>query len=824
MPKVDLKVTSIAINSSTDAIEVSIANVGDLDLSSSLDGSLHIYFNDEASPSDVEAGYAAADWTYSFSTLSDHTFRTADASGASSTVVSPQKLSAGDDGTPIGSIYAYIDYGNRIEESNETNNDAYWRASDSFSVFHGIDDGPTNGTVSTATDPDLTYPKAKDAKQNFITALGTASINTIDFESTQGWGYGNFAGTPNDYTNSAVDPSVASYVSSPYNTSGHGSSQDASGSIKYIGTSEDIEVRFDLINTNGTWSTDPSMDDPGIGRIDSSNDFDRSISTTENTNQFTDGQWLEFLSTESNGETGQMVLNFEYPVSAVGFYLIGREDSKNEVTLKLEMADGSSQIPSITYPIVPTGDESITSTDNNLRDGSIQYIGFKSGDGATSGDLIQRIIIEEIYTHPFSRDIIGIDDISYVVAPDEYKTSTYKFDIDGQLAATGIEPLWEVIDLDPKENDGSFSIIENGISKDSAIDPGGIQQISVSELFDENNSKIDRPIREGETITHKIKTNNIKSGTKIYWNMSGDSFDADNTTLEALGGYETVDENGYLSWSHELTKDDKYHGAREIKIELYSDESKQNKVATDFTFKVMDPALKENISELDSNTNTYIPKHVQNMEYSLEHIRDYDGNLHANSNDSSDEVKNSYKYQGFIDVNHDGRKEAIYTNKENGRWVTATVDPLTGEIDYSDHGSVGTTRVVGIYEDPLINQGKENNGFLADGVTPAPANFGVSDEERYVTVRGERIDRLALNSQVRFQNDLEIDNLIAKTSGDYDSDGIQEVYWKTNDNTAYLRALMHADGNIRYANYQSEAQMSDYLTSKGYESVISDII
>ena len=80
------------------------------------------------------------------------------------------------------------------------------------------------------------------------------------------------------------------------------------------------------------------------------------------------------------------------------------------------------------------------------------------------------------------------------------------------------------------------------------------------------------------------------------------------------------------------------------------------------------------------------------------------------------------------------------------------------------------------------------------------------------------------DSQRRFQNDLKIDNLIAKTSGDYDGDGFQEVYWKTNDGTAYLRALMHADGNIQYANYQSEEQMSDYLTSKGYESVISDII
>ena len=156
--------------------------------------------------------------------------------------------------------------------------------------------------------------------------------------------------------------------------------------------------------------------------------------------------------------------------------------------------------------------------------------------------------------------------------------------------------------------------------------------------------------------------------------------------------------------------------------------------------------------------------------------------------------------------------------------MTAKIDTITGEIDYSDHGENGGTRVVGIYDDPLIAEGESNGGFLSDGITPAPANFGVSDEDRYVQYNGERVDRLALNSQVRFQNDLEIDNLAVKASGDYDGDGLQEGYWKTVDDTAYLRALMHADGNIQYANYQNEEQMRDFLTSNGNESVIGDII
>ena len=130
--------------------------------------------------------------------------------------------------------------------------------------------------------------------------------------------------------------------------------------------------------------------------------------------------------------------------------------------------------------------------------------------------------------------------------------------------------------------------------------------------------------------------------------------------------------------------------------------------------------------------------------YHLEYIKDYDGNLHANTGSFSDELKTAYKYQGLIDANADGTKEAIYTNKVSGRWVTASINSSTNEIDYSKYGQGGTTRVVGIYIDPLV----ESGDVIKD-----------SDHD----------------SQRRFQNDLYIDNLIVKTSGDFDSDGDQEV-------------------------------------------------
>ena len=194
-----------------------------------------------------------------------------------------------------------------------------------------------------------------------------------------------------------------------------------------------------------------------------------------------------------------------------------------------------------------------------------------------------------------------------------------------------------------------------------------------------------------------------------------------------------------------------------------------------------------------NDINILPSNHIVGSTYHLTAIRDYDGNIHATSGSISNEIKNSYKYQGKLDVNKDGVSEAIYTNNKSGRWVTAYVNAFTGEIDYSDYGAGGTTRIVGIFVDPLVTSG--------DVVQ-------FSDHD----------------SQYRFQNDLKNDNLLVKTSGDYDSDGVHEVYWKTADGSAYLRSLMHADGNIRYANYQSEEQMSNYLTNNGYESVISDIL
>jgi len=140
---------------------------------------------------------------------------------------------------------------------------------------------------------------------------------------------------------------------------------------------------------------------------------------------------------------------------------------------------------------------------------------------------------------------------------------------------------------------------------------------------------------------------------------------------------------------------------------------------------------------------------------------------------------------GEVDVNGDGDMDQILVNDAIGRFATVGTAP-DGLVYFDDHGWAGETRIAGIYNDPLVEA----------GIVEAGSDF---------------------DSQRRFQNDLAIENINRVLgSDDYDGDGFQEVYFALTDGTAYLRALMHADGNIFYANYQSEQQVIDYLTANGF--------
>ncbi|MCL9983683.1 MAG: hypothetical protein NBV60_11060 [Erythrobacter sp.] len=161
----------------------------------------------------------------------------------------------------------------------------------------------------------------------------------------------------------------------------------------------------------------------------------------------------------------------------------------------------------------------------------------------------------------------------------------------------------------------------------------------------------------------------------------------------------------------------------------------------------------------------------------MNEIRDFDGNLLGGNG--------FWLRIGSADVNGDGDIDQILVNVAIGRFATVGTAP-DGLVYFSDFSWAGETRVAGIYIDPLVQA----------GLVP---RFGPNDSQR------------------RFQNDLQIENINRVLGADdYDNDGLQEVYFALTDGTAYLRAIMKFDGNIRYANYQSQQEVIDYLTANGF--------
>lgn len=161
----------------------------------------------------------------------------------------------------------------------------------------------------------------------------------------------------------------------------------------------------------------------------------------------------------------------------------------------------------------------------------------------------------------------------------------------------------------------------------------------------------------------------------------------------------------------------------------------------------------------------------------MDAILDFDGNSLGGDG--------SWLRIGSADVNGDGDIDQILVNDVIARFATVGTAP-DGLVYFNDNGWAGETRVAGIYIDPLVEAGLVER-------------FSDTD------------------SQQRFQNDLQIGNINRLLGADdYDEDGLQDVYLALTDGTAYLRAVMEADGNIRYANYQSEQQVIGFLEANGF--------
>ncbi len=404
-----------------------------------------------------------------------------------------------------------------------------------------------------------------------------------------------------------------------------------------------------------------------------------------------------------------------------------------------------------------------------------------------------------------------VEDLEFTFSEGNYRV---KNNLNGD-----VDTLISIERINAKDSGGSYQTwdIKELLNASNATTVKKEYTLNVYNNLNGKLSKSDT-FKEGDSFTFKVKVTGEKEGKRLYWRFSpsyvlytlSDVNGNDFVSGESIGSA-MIDKNGELSVT-DTFKIDGLNDYEHMDIEIFSDSNRLNLVANSGRIIIGNTSIgstsnteETNTSSESSDSTDDLEKVIANIEewtpipeieltkgssYKLTGIKDYGGNSHAGA---SSNAEGQYKYKGEVDLNGDGVKEKVFTNKISGRWASLEVDPTTGKTNYSDHGEGGGTRVVGIYNDPLVLIGEVEKGGPHD-------------------------------SQTRFQNDLYADNLSLGVGGDFDSDGTDEVYWRTNDDSAYLRSLHHADGNIQYANYQSLSQMTSYLTDTGNSNLISTVV
>jgi hypothetical protein len=160
-------------------------------------------------------------------------------------------------------------------------------------------------------------------------------------------------------------------------------------------------------------------------------------------------------------------------------------------------------------------------------------------------------------------------------------------------------------------------------------------------------------------------------------------------------------------------------------------------------------------------------------------LHDYDGNALGGSG--------QWQMLGLASVTTGSLPSYILTNPTTGRWAEVAERP-NGTFNFANYGNNGDTRVVGVYLDPLVTQG--------------------------IVAKGSPTD-----SQIRFTSDIEANRLALLGSVFDQMTGEMDLMFKLTNHSAdhaddvFLRAILHNDGNIAYANYMNTSQFTAWMAS-----------
>jgi hypothetical protein len=97
-------------------------------------------------------------------------------------------------------------------------------------------------------------------------------------------------------------------------------------------------------------------------------------------------------------------------------------------------------------------------------------------------------------------------------------------------------------------------------------------------------------IKEGETLTTTISTSNVPTGTYFYWTASG--IDNDDLSYGWLSGSGRVGSDGKFRLYHTFKSDLKTEGNESLTVHVYSDQIKNNLVASSEPITIQDTSIK----------------------------------------------------------------------------------------------------------------------------------------------------------------------------------------------------------------------------------------
>ena len=204
-------------------------------------------------------------------------------------------------------------------------------------------------------------------------------------------------------------------------------------------------------------------------------------------------------------------------------------------------------------------------------------------------------------------------------------------------------------------------------------------------------------INEGNTLTTTVATTNVASGTTVYYALSGTGISAADFSSGALTGQVSVDANGSASFSHTLAKDVTTEGVESIRVQLFSDSSRSQLLASSKDI-VLSDIIDNSIISHDSPPSYWSPSSAVVAKITALGISGILETLDSSSNRGyTDRYDREEAYVKNFAGNSYVIQPAIISTNNN--WLPSTfTKPGTDILIYSTSDSSSTLKTSGFLE------------------------------------------------------------------------------------------------------------------------------